>query len=79
MKSNFGKLNLRETGKGLFLAILGAMVTFLYNFIVDGGDIFDAFKSWRDIVSVGLTTGLLYIMTTLGSNSNGAILKKEKK
>lgn len=78
MKSKFLSINLREIGKGLFVTVLLAILTFLKEVIDAGGDLLQALGDWRTMLAVGAGAGVSYILTTLVSNSKGAILRTEK-
>jgi len=72
MKSGFGKLNVQDFFRGLIIAVLTALVTFLYNTMESGELIFN----WKQIATTSLTAALAYIIKNYLSNSEGAFLKK---
>jgi len=72
MKSGFGKLNVQDFFRGLIIAVLTALVTFLYNTMESGELVFN----WKQIATTSLTAALAYIIKNYLSNSEGAFLKK---
>lgn len=72
MKSGFGKLNVQDFFRGLIIAVLTALVTFLYNTMESGELIFN----WKQIATTSLTAALAYIIKNYLSNSEGVFLKK---
>jgi len=72
MKSGFGKLNVQDFFRGLIIAVLTALVTFLYNTMELGELVFN----WKQIATTSLTAALAYIIKNYLSNSEGAFLKK---
>lgn len=73
MKSPFLTLNTSDFIKGLFLAVLTAVVTFMYTSIQTGSLTFD----WKAIGLTAFSSALAYIMKNLLTNSNDELLKKE--
>ena len=72
MKSGFGKLNVQDFFRGLIIAVLTALVTFLYTTMESGELVFN----WKQIATTSLTAALAYIIKNYLSNSEGAFLKK---
>jgi len=72
MKSGFGKLNVQDFFRGLIIAVITALVTFLYNTMDSGELIFN----WKQIATTSLTAALAYIIKNYLSNSEGTFLKK---
>jgi hypothetical protein len=75
MKSAFASLNIQDFFKGLIVAILTALVTFLYNTMDSGELVFN----WKQIATTSLTAALAYIIKNYLSNSEGSFLSKESK
>ena len=73
MNSPFLTLNSRDFIRGLFVAVLTAVVTFMYTSIQTGSLTFD----WKAIGMAALSSALAYIMKNLLTNSNDELLKKE--
>ncbi len=72
MKSGFAKLNIEDFFKGLIVAVLSALVTFLYN-TMDSGEVV---LNWKMITTTSLTAALAYIIKNYLSNDEGKFLKK---
>jgi hypothetical protein len=72
MKSGFAKLNIEDFFKGLIVAVLSALVTFLYNTMESGEVVFN----WKMIGTTALTAALAYIIKNYLSNDEGKFLKK---
>jgi len=75
MKSPFLTLNSRDFIKGLFVAVLTAIVTFMYTSLQNGSLTFD----WKAIGMAALSSALAYIMKNLLTNSSDQLLATEKK
>lgn len=73
MKSPFLTLNGTDFLRGLFVAILSAVVTLLYTCIQAGNLVID----WKAIGMAALSAALAYITKNLLTNSNDELLKKE--
>lgn len=73
MKSAFARLNVQDFFKGLVVAVLSAVVTFLYNTMESGEVVLD----WKAIGTASLTAALAYIIKNYLTNSDGNFLKKE--
>jgi uncharacterized MnhB-related membrane protein len=72
MKSGFAKLNIEDFFKGLIVAVLSALVTFLYNTMESG----EVVLNWKMIGTTSLTAALAYIIKNYLSNDEGKFLKK---
>ncbi len=70
-RSKFFSLNLRDFLKGLLLALLSAVVTFLYE-VVQAGTAFDA-EFFKALGIVAVTTLLAYLGKNLFENSSGEL------
>ena len=71
--STFLSLNSKDFIKGLFIAILTAVITMLYTSIEAG----ELMLNWKAIGMTAISAALAYITKNLLTNSNGQILKKE--
>lgn len=71
--STFLSLNSKDFIKGLFIAILTAVITMLYTSIEAG----ELMINWKSIGMTAISAALAYITKNLLTNSNGDILKKE--
>lgn len=73
MNSSFFTLNTRDFVKGLFIAVITAVITVVYTTIQTGTLSFD----WKVISTTALSAALAYIMKNLFTNSNDQLLKKD--
>jgi flagellar biosynthesis protein FliQ len=73
MNSSFLTLNTRDFVKGLFIAVITAVITVVYTTIQTGTLSFD----WKVISTTALSAALAYIMKNLLTNSNDQLLKKD--
>jgi flagellar biosynthesis protein FliQ len=73
MNSSFLTLNTRDFVKGLFIAVITAVITVVYTTIQTGTLSFD----WKIISTTALSAALAYIMKNLFTNSNDQLLKKD--
>jgi hypothetical protein len=78
MHSVFASLNLREFWKGLVIAFFTALFLAVKDFFEANMTIPILWSDWKSILIVSAGTGFAYIGTTFFSNSEGAIMKKEK-
>jgi hypothetical protein len=74
-RSSFLKLNWRDLLKGLLLAVLSAVVTFVYE-VVQAGTSFDKEFLIR-AGTVALATALAYLLKNLFENNDGDLIKKD--
>jgi uncharacterized membrane protein YvlD (DUF360 family) len=75
MNSPFLNLNTKDFLKGLFIAVVTAVITILYTSIQNNVFTFD----WKNIGMVALSAALAYIMKNLLTNSKNELLKQEPK
>ena len=75
--SQFFKINLRDLGKGVIMAILGSIVSALL-VIVNTGTL-PTLDEWKNVGMLGLMAGLSYLLKNLLTNSNDQFLKPETK
>ncbi len=73
MQSAFGKLNIVDFGKGLFIAVLGAVFTVIYTTVQSGSLTFD----WKAIGITALSAALAYLSKNLFTNSDNKLMKGE--
>ena len=73
--SNFGKLNLFDLGKGLIVAVIGAVLTAVLA-IVQSGTL-PTLADLQKIGIVALTVGISYLLKNLFTNGDGQPLKKD--
>jgi hypothetical protein len=59
--SDLGKLNWLDLGKGLIVAILSSILTVIYTTLQAGGLTFN----WKEILTVGLTSAVAYLIKNL--------------
>lgn len=78
MNSNFLKLNWQDLAKGLIVAVVGAILTGLYQ-ALDIGVISFTWVFWKPIVLTGVTAGVGYLIKNYFSNTDGAPFKAEPK
>ena len=77
MNSNFLNLNWLDLLKGSLVAIIGAILTAVYQAIQAGAFSF-TWVFWQPIVLAGVGAGLAYLIKNFFSNSSGLPLKAEK-
>jgi hypothetical protein len=75
-RSKFLTLNLRDALKGLFLVVITAIITGVYELVATGA-VF-AWTSLKPILLTAAAAALSYIIKNFLTNSNGEILTKEK-
>lgn len=73
MKSKFLTLNAKDFLKGLIIAVLTAIITFLYTSIQANNLVLD----WKGMAISALTAGLAYLTKNLLTNSKDTLLSKE--
>ena len=76
MRSKFLALNARDFFKGLIVAVVTAVITFLYNLIQVGPLVFDKVLL-ESIGMTAITAMLAYLMKNLFTNTSGEIATKE--
>ena len=69
--SNFFNLNLKDAIKGVITAVLAAILTLIYGLLQSGNPI-----DLHQILLVGLTAGLGYIIKNFLTDSNGNFVGK---
>lgn len=74
MNSTFLNLNAQDLIKGLIMAVLGTVLTMVYDVVQTGSLTFD----WGHIATAAITTAIAYLLKNFISNSSGEFLKKEK-
>lgn len=78
MHSVFASLNWREFWKGFFIALVTAIFLAVKKFFEENNTIPTTWTDWSAILLTSAGVGFAYIGTTFFSNSEGAIMKKEK-
>jgi uncharacterized membrane protein YvlD (DUF360 family) len=73
MKSSFLSLNSKDFIKGLFVAVVSAVIALLYTSLQAGNLVID----WKAIGMAALSAALAYITKNLLTNSSDELLKKE--
>ena len=73
MNSVFLMLNSKDFLKGFIIAVISAIINFLYTTIQSGELIID----WKSMLITALTAGLAYLTKNLFTNSGGEMLTKE--
>jgi hypothetical protein len=76
-RSKLFKLNLRDFLKGLLMAVLTSLVTFLYEVLQAGPPVFDG-EFFKSMGIVAVTALLAYLSKNLFENSEGALAKPEQ-
>ena len=76
MKSNFLNLNLTDLTKGLVVAVLTAVITYLYEALQSGD--FTSFD-WKVVGTTALIAAIGYLSKNLLTNSEGQVLSPEDK
>jgi hypothetical protein len=59
--SGFLSLNWKDLGKGLIVAVIGAVVTPIYSSLEAGSLVIN----WKQVLTIGLTAGLSYLLKNL--------------
>jgi len=77
MNSNFFSLNWLDLGKGLLVAVIGAILTAVYQ-AIQAGQLTWTWAFFQPIVLTGLGAGLAYLIKNFFSNSAGEPLKGEQ-
>ena len=73
--SKFGKLNLKDLGKGFLIAFLASFLTAVVTVLQTGA--FPDLVALGTMASVGLAAGVAYLAKNLLTNSNNQLLAKE--
>ena len=77
MNSNFFSLNWLDLAKGLLVAVIGAILTGVYQ-AIQAGSLVWTWLFWQPIILTGVGAGLAYLIKNFFSNSSGEPLKTEK-
>jgi len=77
MNSNFFSLNWFDLAKGLLVAVIGAILTAVYQ-AIQAGQLTWTWAFFQPIVLTGLGAGLAYLIKNFFSNSAGEPLKGEQ-
>lgn len=77
MKSGFLNLNWTDLAKGLLVAVIGAILTAVYQ-AIEAGTLAWTWAFWQPIVLAGLGAGIAYLIKNFFTNSQDEVLKKEK-
>lgn len=75
-RSSLFSLNWRDFLKGLLMAMLSAVITFVYQ-VVQAGTAFDA-NFFKAMGVVAITTLLAYLSKNLFENKEGDLVKKDE-
>ena len=75
-RSKFLTLNWRDFLKGLLLAVLSAVITFLYELLQAGPVVFDK-ELLTKAGMIAVSTVLAYLLKNLFENSDGSLAKPE--
>ena len=76
MNSAFLRLNLSDFEKGLILAIIVAVLTYLQQAIGEGG--FSGIN-WQIVINTAVLAGIGYLLKNLSTNSEGKFGRPEPK
>ena len=71
--SKLGRLNISDWTKTLLLTVVASMLTVIYGYLQNGGDI-----DFEKVLVAGLSTGIAYILKNITTNDEGKIAKKNK-
>ena len=77
MEKNFtrlGKLRMGDWELGLLIAVISAVLTVAYESVSTGTLNFN----WKNMLAVGLTAGISYILKNLGTGAGGKLLSNEQ-
>jgi len=77
MNSNFFSLNWLDLGKGLLVAVIGAILTAVYQ-AIQSGQLTWTWAFFQPIVLTGVAAGIAYLIKNFFSNSSGEPLKGEQ-
>lgn len=80
--STLFSIDIKDLFNGVVLAVIGGVLTFLYQIImpcldsITNGVACDISISWQAVSIVAVTSGLSYIVKRYGSNEQGEFLKQ---
>jgi hypothetical protein len=77
MNSNFFALNWMDLLKGLLVAVIGAILTGIYEAIT-AGSLTWTWAFFQPIMLTGVAAGIAYLIKNFLSNSSGVPLKTEQ-
>ena len=77
MNSNFFSLNWMDLLKGLLVAVIGAILTGIYEAIT-AGSLTWTWAFFQPIVLTGVAAGIAYLIKNFLSNSSGEPLRTER-
>lgn len=73
MESKLFRINLRDVAKGLVMAVLGAVVTFILQMADMPG--FSVYAiDWSEIARIGFAASMTYILKNFLSTSDGKVM-----
>ena len=72
MKSNLFRLNFLDAGRGIAVAVLAAILTYLVGALNTPGFEFSAID-WAYIVKIALTSGISYMIKNFLSDESGKL------
>ncbi len=73
--SSFGKLNFSDLGKGLVVAVLGAVFSVLAQGLNAPGFDFATFD-WGEVLKLAISTAFAYLVKNVLSDENGKVFGK---
>lgn len=76
MRSDFFKLNWRDLGKGLVVAVITAVLTYVYT-ALEAGDL--TAIDWKVVGTTAIISAVGYLFKNLVTNSDGELTKVEDK
>ena len=75
MKSNFFTLNWSDFGKGIVVAVMTSVLTYVYQ-AVETGDFTQI--EWKVVGTTAALSAVGYLFKNLVTNSEGEVLKREE-
>ena len=63
-ESQLGSLSIKDIGKGLIVAVIGAVLTAIYAEINTG-----KFPEWKEVLTIAATSGIGYLLKNFFTNS----------
>lgn len=75
MKSDFLKLNLNDLLRGILVAVITALIAYLYGSF-EAGTLEQL--NWKEMLLAGAGAGIAYLAKNLLTNSDGEIMKSEE-